>query len=238
MGKGWQVQAQALVPVYNDYGGRYSHVRLNLAALSKELYFHNKLFVKVSGGLFSDERYGLDLKSMYMVNSWLALEVQTGITGYCSMANGWEASKLGRWTGLAGADFYIARYNTQIHAYGGRYIYKDYGGIVEVIRHFRHCTVGVYGEYCDKGKENAGFKVIMMLPPYRRRRYKVNFRPASNFRLTYNMNADTYANRMYKTDPEENEREGWFDQNRFCWGRNITQRDFIEKGKEDEECER
>ena len=35
MGKGWQASAQALVPVYNDYGDRYKNVRLNLAVLSK-----------------------------------------------------------------------------------------------------------------------------------------------------------------------------------------------------------
>ena len=37
MGKGWQVTAQALVPVYNDYGDRYKKVRLNMAVLSKEV---------------------------------------------------------------------------------------------------------------------------------------------------------------------------------------------------------
>lgn len=231
MGKGWQTQTQVLVPVYNDYGGRYSHVRLNIASLSKELSFQDRLFVKASCGLFSEERYGIDLKGMFTVNDWFAIEAQTGITGYCLMADGWEASKLGRWTGLVGADLYIGQYNTQIRVRGGRYIYKDYGGIVEVMRHFRHCTVCVYGEYSDKGKENAGFKVVMMLPPYKRRRNKVNFRPASNFRLTYNMDADAYANRMYKTEPEENEREGWFDVSSFHWGRNAVQQDFTEKSR-------
>lgn len=231
MGNGWQASAQALVPVYNNYGDRYKNVRLNLAVLSKEVYLRDKLFLKASGGWFSDERYGIDLKGMWIINRWLALEAQTGITGYCSMAVGWEASKPGRWTGLFGADFYINSCNTEIRARGGRYVYADYGGIVEAMRHFKHCTVGVYGEYSNKGKSNAGFKVIVMLPPYKRTRHKVNFRPASNFRLTYNMDADAYSNRMYKTDPEENEREGWFDQDKFRWGRNVTQRDFTEKKK-------
>ncbi len=35
MGKGWQAAAQALVPVYNDYGDRYKKVRLNMAVLSE-----------------------------------------------------------------------------------------------------------------------------------------------------------------------------------------------------------
>ena len=65
LGRQWQVAAQALLPVYNDYGDYYKRVRLNLAVLSKEWYFGEKLFLKGSGGLFSHERYGLDAKLFY-----------------------------------------------------------------------------------------------------------------------------------------------------------------------------
>lgn len=75
MGRQWQVAAQVLLPVYNDYGDYYKRVRLNMAVLSKEWYIGKKLFLKGSGGLFSYERYGLDAKLFYTVNSWLALEV-------------------------------------------------------------------------------------------------------------------------------------------------------------------
>lgn len=231
MGQGWQMAAQALVPVYNDYGDHYKNVRLNVAALSKETNWGNDVCLKVSGGWFSSERYGLDLKAMWAVNRWLALEMQTGVTGYCSMADGWEASKLDRWTGLLGADFYLHSCDTEIRVRGGQYVYKDHGGIVEGMRHFKHCTVGVYGMYSDEGDTSVGFKVVMMLPPYKRSRHRVNIRPASNFRLTYDQEADPYANVMYRTDPEENEREGWFTPERFQWGRNVTQQDFLYKEK-------
>ena len=111
MGKGWQAAAQAYVPVYNDYGDYYKRVRLNMAVLSKETYWKDRWFLKASGGLFGDERYGLDLKGMYIVNDWLALEAQAGWTGFCSMANGWRASTPERWTALAGADVYLNRYD-------------------------------------------------------------------------------------------------------------------------------
>ena len=68
-----------------------------------------------------------------------------------------------------------------------------------------------------------------MIPPYRRKHRKVNIRPASNFRLTYNIQADMYANKMYNTDPEENEREGWFDRERLFWGSNTMAPDFRTK---------
>ena len=229
MGKGWQAAAQALVPVYNDYGDRYKKVRLNMAVLSKEAHWRSRWFLKASGGLFGRERYGLDLKGMYVVNRWLALEVQAGLTGYCSMAVDWEASTPKRITALLGTDVYLNKWNTQFRARGGRFLYEDYGAIVEAMRHFNHCTVGLYGEYSNEGGKNAGFKVVMMIPPYKRKRRTVNFRPASNFRLTYSMEGDAYANKMYTTDPEENEREGWFDRNALQWGSNTMKPDFSEK---------
>ncbi len=229
MGKGWQAAARALVPVYNDYGDRYKKVRLDMAVLSKEMYLGSRCFLKASGGLFGMERYGLDLKGIYVVNDWLALEAQAGLTGFCSMAVDWEASTPERVTALVGVDVYLAKWNTQFRARGGRFVYKDYGAVVEVMRHFTHCSVGLYGEYSNEGGKNAGFKVVMMIPPYKRSRRKVNFRPASNFRLTYSYEGNAFANKMYTTDPEENEREGWFDRDSLRWGSNTMRPDFVYK---------
>lgn len=233
IGRQWQVAAQALIPVVNDYGERYKKVRINLAALSKELYVGQRGFVKVSGGWFTQERYGLDAKGFWIVNSWLGLEAQAGLTGYLSMAGPeWEASKPQRITVLAGADVYLTPWHTQFRLRGGRFLYEDYGVIGDVMRHFKHCSVGLYGEYSDKGGKNGGFKVVVMLPPYRRTRHKVNFRPASCFQQVYNYGSNGYQNVMYKTDPEENEREGWFDRQRMPWGSNTMAPDFTEKGGE------
>lgn len=229
MGKGWQAAAQVMVPVYNDYGDYYKKVRLNMAVLSKEFHWKDRWHLKASGGLFGSERYGVDLKALYAVNSWLALEAQAGLTGFCSMAVDWEASTPERLTALVGADVYLRKWNTQFRARGGRFLYEDYGGIVEAMRHFNHCTVGVYGEYSNEGGKNAGFKVVVMIPPYKRKRHRVNFRPASNFRLTYSLEGDAYANKMYMTDPEENEREGWFDREKTPWGSNTMTPDFVTK---------
>ena len=101
--------------------------------------------------------------------------------------------------------------------------------MAEAMRHFRHCTVGVYAQYSDQGKENGGFKIVMMIPPYKRKVRKAMVRPASNFRLTYDIQGQPYAVKMYTTDPEENEREGHFDRNRLRWGANRMAPDFIDK---------
>lgn len=231
MGNQWMLVGQAIIPVYNDYGDRYKKIRLNMAVLSKEWDWNRKQFVKVSGGLFGMERYGLDVKWMMPVNNWLALDAQLGVTGFCSMAADWECSKMKRVTGWAGARVYIDKVNMEFRLKGGRFVYEDYGVYAEAMRHFKHCTVGVYAQYSDEWKENGGFKVVMMIPPYKRKTRKVQVRPASNFRLTYDIQGQGYAVKTYTTDPEENEREGFFNRERLDWGANKMQPDFAIKEK-------
>lgn len=219
IGNGWQVGAQALVPVYNDYGSEYGKIRVNVAELSKECNW-NKFNLKASAGLFTRDRYGFDVKGMYHISDMLSLEAQAGLTGYCSMADGWQSSTLGRISAVGGANVYVRDYQTQVRLRAGRFLYEDFGFIGEVFRHFNHCSVGMYYKYSNKyEKNNGGFKIVMMIPPYQRSKRKVAFRPKSNFRLTYNLRGDAYGVKMYETDPEENERNGWFDVNANQWER-------------------
>ncbi len=229
MGHGWQTAAQVLIPVYNDYGGYYKRIRLNMAVLSKTFSFQQKAALKISGGWFGNERYGLDVKGTMALTHWLALNAQAGLTGHCSMANGWTASTAERWTATAGADIWLRRWNTELRVRGGRFVFTDYGIVGEAMRHFTHCTVGVYAQHNDLTGSNGGFKVVMMLPPYQRKRNKVNIRPASNFRLTYNIEGDPYGCKMYTTDPEENERDGWFDRETLKWGTHTMKEDYTYK---------
>ena len=231
IGNDWKVAGQVLLPVYNDYGGRYKKIRLNMAVVSKEWILQEKHFLKVSSGLFGLERYGLDAKWFFPYNERWAFEAQLGLTGFCSMAVDWECSAMKRLSGWAGARYYIPEVNTEFRLHAGRYIYEDYGIRAEAMRHFKHCTVGLYAQYNNKEHENGGFKIIMMIPPYKRKNRKVQFRPASNFRLTNNFNSLMYAMKMYTTDPEENEREGHFNRANLKWGANTMAPDF--KAKEE-----
>ena len=233
MGKRWEVAAQAVVPVFNQYGDRYRNVRLGLASLSKQLAVGKFWKMKFSGGLFGTDRYGIDMKNLFVANRWLALSLQLGYTGYWSMASGWEMSRMGRLTFQVGPEIWLRPWNTQISLRGGRYAYGDYGMVGEAFRHFKHVSVGLYASYSNVGKEDFGFKVIAMLPPYRRSSKKVNFRPASNFRFTYSVEVEPYTNTIYFTDPEENERTSWFDPDLLPWGIETIDPDFTYKERKE-----
>ncbi len=233
MGRRWEAAAQAVVPVFNQYGDRYKNVRLGMASLSKQLAVGGFWKMKFSGGLFGSDRYGIDMKNLFVASRWLALSLQLGYTGYWSAANGWEMSRMDRLTFQIGPEVWLHRWNTQLSLRGGRYAYGDYGMVGEGFRHFRHVSVGLYAAYSEKLHKDAGFKVIVMLPPYRRTAGRVNFRPASNFRLTYDVEAQPYTTVTYFTDPEENERTSCFDRDLIPWGTDTMDPDFNYKDRKE-----
>lgn len=235
IGNRWEMAGQVFIPVINQYGDYYKYPRLHNLTLSKQLACGSRWKMKFTGGVFGSERYGLDMKNMFIINRWLALTAEAGINGFLSMADGWYATAMKTFTIQAGPEIYLHPWNTQISVRGGRYIYGDYGAVAEGWRHFKHVSVGAYASYSNKGKEDFGFKVIVMLPPYKRTHRKVNFRPASNFRLTYSVEADPYSNMTYATDPEENERDGWFDRDLLPWGQDLMDPDFTYKERKEVE---
>ncbi len=221
LGNDWMLAGQAFVPVINDgYPKRQDMVRVNMAVVSKELHFAEaRQYLKFSAGMFGKERCGGDLRWMYPVCDWLMLQARASLTKHWVFGFGWDGSSEsyidGNWiaTAQAGASFYINKYNTEFRLTGGRYLNEDMGAQLDVMRHFRHCTVGLFAQLHERGNDDysyhheaGGFKVIMMLPPYKKSNKKVVLRPASNFRLTYNAQSDGVSMKTFFTDPEENER--------------------------------
>lgn len=224
LGHDWQVALQARVPLINEgYPWRESWLRMSMANVSKELHFTNAhQHFKITGGLFGKGRYGGDLRWMFPVNSWLMFHAQAGITnrwalGTNMIRDGESDFETKKWnvTGLVGGSIWLDRWATELRATGGRYLNKDYGVEGEIVRHFNHCSVTMFAQYHEQApsdyikgthKHGVGFRIVMMLPPYKKPHKDVVVRPASNFRLTYNAQADGYSMRKYTTDPEENER--------------------------------
>ena len=230
MGNHWQMSGQVFIPVVNQYDEYYKYVRLNMFDVSKEFHL-NKLYLKASAGLFSEERYGLDLKAFLPLCNWFAFEGQAGWVGIMRHNPGFWITVPDRFAWTLGCDFYLSQWNTQIRSIVGRYLYQDFGCELEAMRHFNHTSASIYGRWNKITGFDAGFKFVVMLPPYHRKHRAVNFRPISNLHMTYMVMYNIYSNRMYCTDPEENERDGWFSRDLLKWGSHTMEPDFIIKEK-------
>jgi hypothetical protein len=226
LGHDWEVAAQAFIPIVNDgYASRNSMLRLTMANVSKTFRFERaKQYVKLTAGLFGKEQYGGDLRWMWPATSWLMFHARMGLTEHWALgtdifegeAETDFSARSFSFTGLGGASIWLNPWATELRATGGRYLNHDYGVEGEIIRHFNHCSISIFAQYHELApnewyqgthRYSGGFRVVMMLPPYKKQKNKsVVVRPASNFRLTYNAQADGYSMRKYTTDPEENER--------------------------------
>lgn len=224
LGHDWQIAGQFFLPIVNEgYAERNSMFRLTMANISKELHFVNaRQYFKLTAGLFGKERFGGDLRWMYPVTSWLMLNARFGLTNHWALGMGWDdaESVFGdmEWnlTSILGASIWLDPWKTELRGTCGRYLNKDYGMEGEIVRHFKHCSVTIFAQYHELApytvisgshRYTGGFRIVMMLPPYNKKQQgDIIFRPASNFRLTYNAQSDGYSMRKYTTDPEENER--------------------------------
>ena len=213
MGRGWNLAGQLSYGAVNyGYSEKYNYLSLGIVALSKELSFGKDQHLKFTGGLFNRERYGLDARWMMPVNSWLMLQARAGLTNTWWCSTDEQSFEGKKWTSTAtvGANVWIDKWATEFRLSGGRYINEDYGMEGEVYCHFKLVQYHelYYSSYVkDTYRYTGGFRVVMMIPPYKKSEKKFRVRPASNFRLTYNAQSDGYSMKKYHTDPEENERE-------------------------------
>lgn len=216
---GWDVATQVYVPLYNTMGDSYKAPKLNVASLAYQRNIGGRVALKGSAGIFSAERYGLDLKGMWMLTPWLALEGETGLTGYGRYTlTRIDYSAPTRWSGQLGGAIWLAPWSVLMRGRAGRYCYGDWGCDAEMMRHFRHTTVGLKGRWSQEMGLAFGFNITVMLPSASVRYRKLRIRPAAAFELNYTNRSDYNANTLYRTDPEENVREGWFSPTVAPWG--------------------
>ena len=226
MGHHWQLAGQAMIPVVNTFGEQYKYVQISALNISKELRI-SKLYFKGTVGVFDMYRYGADLKVFLPFSKCLAAEGQVGYVGWLYMDPSPHIYKPDCLVWTVGGDIYLPRWNTQLRGTVGRYLFSDFGCEAEAMRHFNHTTVSLYGRWSGDYGLDGGFKIVIMLPPYHRKHRVVNFRPASNYRMSYSVMFNNYSNCMYHTDPEQNERDGWFSRDLLHWGSHTMEPDFI-----------
>lgn len=106
------------------------------------------------------------------------------------------------------ANYYCPALQTQFTLRFERYLLRDYGFKFEMIRHFRHCSIGFYAmKGLDKAAHtNGGFRFQIALPPYRARRYGYvpRITTSGQMGMSYNANNERYYYKEFRSEASDN----------------------------------
>ena len=208
---GMKFTGQLIVPVYNDgYGYLQDKVHPGFITLSQRFRLPFNIKGMATVGYFSADRYGADLQLFYPFrDERFSLEGRIGSVaiGYWNGFNlHYDTEFSTTWS--LGANFYWPRYNTSFSLKGEKYLMGEKGVKLEMIRHFRYASVGFYAQKAKEANSNGGFRIQVLLPPYKYKRFKNKYIPrlntSYNMGIVYNAGNERYYYRQYRSAADEN----------------------------------
>ena len=208
---GMKFTGQVVIPTYNDgYGYLQDKIHPGFITLSQRFRLPYNIKGKATIGYFNADRYGVDFMLFYPFrNEQFSLEGRIGATaiGY------WDGFRIHYDTDFSvtwtlGGNFYWPQYNTTFSLKGEQYLMKEKGMKFEMIRHFRYSSVGFYAQKARGVKSNGGFRIQVLLPLYKYKRFKNKYIPrlntSNNMGIVYNAGNERYYYRQYKSEADEN----------------------------------
>ena len=231
---GGKISAQIKIPIVNDgYGVTESLVHPGFLTVSQRFRdpWHLNVFGKVTAGIFNANRIGAALELAYWFPNerfWVDTKmgyldlvrfgypnvITEGVSPYppAGIPPGFwlhtNANPDWRFVWNLAVNYYNPSLQTQFLLRGERFLLGDFGVKFEMIRHFRHCSVGFYAmKGTDKAAHtNGGFRFQIALPPYRARRYGYvpRISTSGQMGISYNANNEQYYYKEFRTEAADN----------------------------------
>lgn len=212
---GMKFTYQLKIPIYNDgYGILEDKVHPGMMSLSQRFRdpWNLNVIGKLTAGTFSNSRYGAALEMAYhFPNERFWVDTQMA---YLSIYS-WDAFKWYYGTEFNfvwnfSANYYNPSLKTQFILRAQKFLLGDYGVKYEMIRHFKHASVGLYAV---KGIDprfdtdlNVGFRFQIALPPYRHKRhgYIPRISVSPHMGMSYNANNEQIYYKEFRTETTDN----------------------------------
>ena len=208
--KGMKLAAQMVIPVYNDgYGDSAGKVHPGFIAARQSVRFPYNIWGNLTVGTFNNSRYGadLELKHVCLWDERFSVEARVGMTATYKW-DGFECAygTKNRFTWSIGGSFYWPRYNVQLTAKAEQYLLGEKGVRIDAIRHFKNASIGFYAMKAQMARANGGFRVQVLLPPYKykRRGYIPRVNVSKNMGIAYNAGNERFYYQTYKSMPGDN----------------------------------
>ena len=214
---GMKFTGQIALPLYVDtkgyaaYSPLYKKVRPLFITLSQRFRLPFNIKGNATIGYFNANRYGMDLKLFrpFTFDPRFSVEGRVGFTGigYWDGFNlYYDKDMIYTWT--LGANFYWPEYNTQFSIKGEQYLLGERGVKFEMIRHFRYTSIGFYAMKAEHANSNGGFRLQILLPPYKQKRLKNKYIPrvttSDQMGVTYNAGNERIYYKQYRSGTDEN----------------------------------
>lgn len=212
--KGSRVTLQPIFPILNnlDPDETQRYIQIGQANLSQQILSTSRWHASAAIGFFHAERAGLQAKVTFHVLRNLDLSIDAGYTygvNYTKQKGFGFIRDSQRLNFMAHASYYEPRTQLQIELLGGRFLYGDYGGRLDVTRHFGEFAIGVYG-ILTGGEYNAGFHfAIPMSGKRQRRKAFVRLRLPEYYAVEYSMQSffkywEEKMGQNFVTQPDQN----------------------------------
>ena len=217
---GSQFTYQLVIPVFTDFfDASYKKIHPGFITFSQRFRdpWHLNILGKLTVGNFSNRRFGVAVEAAYWFpNERFWVDTQFGVIAPARF-NGfvwqWIPAPFFAWN-VAG-NYYNARLQTQFILRAQRCMEGDYGLKFEMIRHFRHCSVGFYaqrgieifdGIVYRTPRTNGGFRFQVTLPPYRMKRhgYIPRVSTSGQMGMAYNANNEQKFYKEFRTEAGDN----------------------------------
>ena len=224
---------QLALPVFSDMQiDKYYRIHPTFVTLSQRFRdpWHLNILGKVTIGNFSNDRGGIALEAAYYFpNERFSVDAQIGVITYSSFYGFvWKYALEPVFRFNVGATYYNPTLKTQFSLRMIEFVRGDYGFKFEMVRHFRHCSIGFYAEkghhippgiqwtwfnmtHADSQggyvtKTNGGFRFQIALPPYRMKRYGYipRITTSGQIGMAYNANNEERYYYEYRTEVDDN----------------------------------
>ena len=231
---GGKLSAQVKIPIVNDgYGVTESLIHPGFVTVSQRFRdpWHLNIFGKVTAGIFNTNRYGGVLElAWWLPNERFWIDSKVGYLDLIRFGYSQEQEDGERMSPPPGVapgfwmhpnnqfdfhlywnlalNYYNPSLQTQFLLRAERFLMRDVGFKFEMIRHFRHCSVGFYAlKGLDKGAHtNGGFRFQIALPPYRTRRYGYvpRITTSGQMGISYNANNEQVFYKEFRSEASDN----------------------------------
>lgn len=215
--RGMKFTGQVIFPVVSDrwYGSEGKLTRAGFIALAQEFHVPGTIFGRAVVGKFNAGRYGADMSlTRYFFNGQSYLKANAGYTGEYQYYEGdWLRNEIKTLTWSLKGGYFWQPHNIQLDMSAGRYFNGDYLLRGDCTRYWGEKAVGFYAMVGGK-KFNGGFHFAIPIGPKQHKKNRnVQLRAPDYFDWEYNVRSEITGGQYYKTQPNENRVEHFFNPN-------------------------